>query len=164
MDGITFKYPVSGEVSLSVDLPWPTLSIPIKIDSNQKEYRAAAGNLWTCKVGPTIYQIQRVYESLTEQQAADLFIFLEAIGFFGRFRYCYYDSSNERDIEVPVRIIDNPIERVASIGIRDVTIATMQYKHPDNETEFFYRTVDKLITDEGDTLIDSDGNVLTWGT
>jgi len=159
---VQLQYPQSGAVALSADLPFPALSIPIKIEPNQKEYRAAAGNLWTCKIGPTMYQLQRSFENLTEEQTSGLFAFLEGVGFYGKIRYAYTRPSTGERVEVPCRIVEAPSEKVAMIGVRDFSLTFMQYKHPDDETEKFYQIVNSLIDDSGDSLIDDQGNILIW--
>lgn len=128
--GVTLKYPEYGMATLSVELPWPALNQRIEVIRNQNEYRSPARNLWTTKVGPTFYQITRVFEALTESQVSDLFAFLEGVGFASnKVRYCY------SGVEVPCRIIDAPSERVVHIMNRDVSLKFEQYAHPDATTE-----------------------------
>lgn len=164
MAEVVLKYPDSGDATLSVELPYPAHSQPIRVDTNQKEYRATSGDLWSCKVGPTIYQISRTFGLLSEAKVAELFAFLEGIGFFKKIRYCYMDATGGYMVDVPCRIIDAPTERVAHIGNRDVSLAFMQYIHPDRESEFLGAQVDALIDDQGNPLVDDQGNILVWGT
>jgi hypothetical protein len=136
MAGVTLKYPITGDPTLTVTLPWPAGQQKIDIEPNQKEYRSPAGSLWTVKVGPTLYRIGRVWEALTEAEAASLFAFLEGVDFaVNSVLYCYHDSVTDTDVEVECRILEAPSEAVAHIQMRDVQLVFEQFTHPDADTE-----------------------------
>lgn len=155
--GVTLEYPASGSATLSVSLPFPAHSQSIEANPNQKEYRSAAGRLFTAKIGPTIYTITRTFESLSEQDVADLFAFLEGVSFaYNKIRYCYRDVETGEDIAIPCRVVEAPGERLVHIRNRDVTLKFEQYTHPDARTESSLENLFAWIDGDVFSLIDGE--------
>lgn len=153
--GVTLKYPSTGSATLTVDLPYPAHSQSVEIEPNQKEYRSAAGLLFTAKVGPTIYRVGRTFEALSEQEVADLFAFLEGINFAAsKIRYCYTDVETGEAVSVVCRVIESPSEQVVHIRNRDVTLKFEQYTHHDAATESSLEGLFGFIDGERFLLID----------
>lgn len=133
---VTLKYPATGSVTLSVDLPYPATSQTIDVQRNQKEHRAGARNLFTSKIGPTIYKVARVWEGLSDTEAAAIYTFLAGCQFARKkILFCYFDTRTGLTNEVPCRVIEDPLESIVHVNNRDVTLTFEQYTHPDHETD-----------------------------
>lgn len=147
---VTLRYPITGTVTASVELPYPAQSVAIEVEANQLVHRAGAGFLWTSKVGPTIYRIRRAFEALTETQAAALFAFFETIDFsYNRFLFCYISSIDGLEKQIACRLSEPPGEQIIHLNNRDVSIVSEQYVHHDAVTEAT-EVVENAIIDEAD--------------
>lgn len=130
--GVTLKYPASGSVTDSVELPWPAHGQQIELDPNQDLYRAASGRIFTRKRGRTRYRITRRFESLTNAQVVSLFDLWEAATFAkNRILYSYFDVETDHLRETPCRIIERPRETRIFRGMHDVELVFEQLTHPD---------------------------------
>jgi hypothetical protein len=164
MSQVVLKYPVTGTATLTMDLGYPATSVPVKAEPNQKEYRATAGNLWTAKVGPTIYTIRRKWEALRESEVAALFAFLEGVGFAAnRIRYTHLDVASGLTMIERCRLVSAPDENAIHINNRDVTLEFEQYVTIDEDEQEGGAVPDgALLIDDADNMlgIDDSGNVL----
>mgnify|MGYP003439128425 FL=1 len=156
---VTLKYPHTGSATHTATIPMPLPGPTVTIVKNQKEYRSPAGNLWTVKLGPTVYVVTRIFPALSEQQGSDVAALLEACGFArDKIRYCYTDVVTGESVEVVCRIVEAPAEQIVHIRNRDLTLTFEQYTHPDAVVESSWE--DLLVFGDGSYFGFEDGELL----
>lgn len=132
--GVTLK---SLDGSQSVALPFPALSQPVEWDNQQTVYTSGSGDLFSVKLGPTRWRIQRTFQALSETDVYNLAQFLAAVDFAAnQIYYCYTDSVSREAIQVACQIVDIPLnETKVHRNNRDVPITFEQLTHPDSVSD-----------------------------
>lgn len=132
MNGVTLIYPSSGEPTNTVSLPFPAHNQPIGWYSGQSLYRSPAGTPYTVDHTSKWFQVERTFESLTEQQAEDLVAFFETINYSqGQFLYQYTDSQSGDTLSVKTLLLEPPKETKLHRNLRDITLVMATDQHPD---------------------------------